>query len=250
MIKNQQQAIYEGYFLRCRPYLESSWLVDLFTSERGLFGAITTATRRQGRGGTQRTKPQYFQLHQLRVKIKPGLARLSEHSQQKLRGFLHGRSLYAALYINELLLRLLPQHDPHPKLYWAYNKALVKLMEDEDFEPMLRWFEHILLQELGAGITWGVEARTRVPIDRRASYYFLADEGFILAVEQHSPARQIAIAGAHILAVAAHDYRNQATRQVAKTIMRAALAPLLGNRPLNSRMLFSSHNDISKELRT
>lgn len=237
--------------MRCRPYLESSWLVDLFTPENGMIGAITTASRRQGQGGAKRSKPQYFQQHQLRLKMKHDLARLSEYEQQKLQGFLRGHSLYAALYMNELLLRLLPRHDPHPRLYMAYHKALGQLIEDTDFEPLLRRFEHILLRELGAGITWDVEARTRAPIEPEGHYYFSANEGFISAATQPSPtAQSVAMVGAHIIAVGTQNYQEPRIRRVAKLIMRAALAPLLGERPLNSRVLFSGRSYTQDEIRT
>ena len=240
MTRKQQAVTCEGYILRCRPYLESAWLVDLFTPECGLFSAMTAASRRQGRSrGAKRSKPQIFQKHLMRLKMKPGLSNLSEYVQQKLQGFLRGRSLYAALYINELLLRLLPYQDAHPRLYQAYQSTLVGLIESPDFEPILRIFERILLNEIGVGITWDTDARTGAPIHPKCRYYFLANEGFILATQTEiNTLGVLFISGTQIMAIAANDYQKEQTRGIAKHIMRTALAPHLGEKPLQSRHLF------------
>ena len=64
---------------------------------------------------------------------------------------LNGRALMSAWYMNELLLRLLPQEDSHSVLYDAYDAALLRLAQGASVPGALRRFEWILLNETGYG---------------------------------------------------------------------------------------------------
>jgi DNA repair protein RecO (recombination protein O) len=57
--------------------------------------------------------------------------------------------LYSGFYLNELLVRLLPEMDRHNGLYYAYEQSLNALQNKDDIEPLLRKFEFRLLTELG-----------------------------------------------------------------------------------------------------
>ncbi|MBL0720658.1 DNA repair protein RecO C-terminal domain-containing protein [Piscinibacter sp. Jin2] len=62
-----------------------------------------------------------------------------------------GQALLAGFYLNELLLKLLPRHDPHPRLFDAYALTVAALGErpTPPLAPLLRAFELLLLRELG-----------------------------------------------------------------------------------------------------
>src|SRR5262249_56721078 len=60
-----------------------------------------------------------------------------------------GSALLCAFYLNELLLKLLPREDPHPRLFEEYEAALTKLAAGAEQAPVLREFELRLLAELG-----------------------------------------------------------------------------------------------------
>ncbi len=55
-------------------------------------------------------------------------------------------------YMNELLFRLLPHEDPHPRLFDAYVMALQGLAAGQAAAGALRRFEWTLLQETGYGL--------------------------------------------------------------------------------------------------
>ena len=156
-------------------------------------------------------------------------------------GLLGGRALYAGFYANELLLRLLPEADPHPRLYRIYQFLLEELAVQTrsgggDVEPQLRRFELGLLGELGYGLcldrTAGGDA-----VEADAGYHFVAGLGLV-PVEAGGNSPGEPLRGRDLLAMAANDYRDVQVRRCAKRLLRAALAEQLGPRPLRSRELF------------
>lgn len=62
-----------------------------------------------------------------------------------------GQALLAGFYLNELLLKLLPRHDPHPRLFDAYALTVAALgaRPTPPLAPLLRAFELLLLRETG-----------------------------------------------------------------------------------------------------
>ena len=56
-----------------------------------------------------------------------------------------GSALLCGFYLNELLLKLLPREDPHPRLFATYEAALAELAAGGEQAPVLRRFELRLL---------------------------------------------------------------------------------------------------------
>lgn len=223
-----------GYVLHCRPLLESSLLVYLLTLEHGRICAVTHTVSRSSRKQNA-SNPQPFCILGLRLKMQSGLPRLSDYEQKLPRHCISGRSLYAGLYMNEMLMRCLPEREPHSGLLRTYSDALDKLGQASGMEPALRQFEQVLLEAMGHGITWTMDV-SRAAIEADACYIFSADSGFIKS--DASFAGQIA--GRDILAIADNRFESATTRRAAKRIMRAAFIPYLGDKPLYARALFSS----------
>src|SRR5690606_38607437 len=65
---------------------------------------------------------------------------------------LRGEQLYCGFYLNELLMRVLAEMDPHHQLFQTYQNGLQLLQSGADLEPLLRCFELDLLTELGYGV--------------------------------------------------------------------------------------------------
>ena len=64
---------------------------------------------------------------------------------------LTGAALFAGFHCNELLMKLLARHDPHPQLFDAYAQTLPALADRDDarVQAALRAFEFVLLKEVG-----------------------------------------------------------------------------------------------------
>jgi DNA repair protein RecO (recombination protein O) len=74
--------------------------------------------------------------------------------------WLHGDALFSGLYLNELLMRLLPAEAPHPALFEHYTLTLQALAAGRPLEPLLRSFEWRLLDELGLRFSLNMTSTT------------------------------------------------------------------------------------------
>ncbi|WP_269619373.1 DNA repair protein RecO [Zhongshania sp. BJYM1] len=224
------------FVLHLRPYRDSSALVDLFSLEHGRFTCVAKGLRGSGRSRQQwRAALQVFNLVSVCWQGKGELKSLLDaQHQQSYR--LMGRALYCGFYINELLERLLYRHDPHSDIFLNYTHCLSQLEIDQPLEPILRRFEFNLLESLGYGVNFGFCAHNNEPVQKDCYYRFDSSEGLFLTSETASG---LIFRGADLLQLMAEDYSGGALL-AAKKITRLALNPLLGDKPLRSRSLFSS----------
>jgi len=220
-----------AYVLHLRPYRESSALVELLTVHHGCISVVGRGMR-QRRG---RSIPVPFVRLRVGCSGRSALLSLTGFETER-RIDLEGRALFSGLYLNELVLRLIRHDDPHAEVFAGYEAALESLAAGADVEGGLRRFEKLLLKESGYELTLEFDAESGEPVEPLRSYRFVPDIG-VTAVEEPADERQI-FSGAVLRAIAADDYRDITVRRAAKRIMRRALDPHLGDRPLASRTLF------------
>tara|TARA_R110002072_G_scaffold4663_2_gene32360 strand:+ start:23195 stop:23950 length:756 start_codon:yes stop_codon:yes gene_type:complete len=222
-----------AYILHTRPYRDTSALIDLLTLDYGLVRAVGRGVR-----GSRRRMP--LQQHQPLLVSLSGKGELLTltHAEAAAPGFyLTGDRLFSAMYLNELLSRLLQHQESHPALYRLYQRSLLKLQQTYPLEPLLREFEWCLLQELGYGIDV-----TDVSAEKRYSY--LDGAGLVEAgtTEMDVMDGGLLLELAQCYASATETQMNAPLLSTAKRLMRLALKPLLGNKPLMSRRLFTARS--------
>ena len=228
-----------AYILHTRPYRDTSLLVDFFTPEYGRIGAVARGVR-QGKGNKRVLFNPFLGLL-VSLQGKTDLKLLTAIEAAGPACHLTGAQLYSGFYLNELLVRLLPEMDAHAQLYHRYQESLQRLRDNVDLEPLLRDFEFTLLQDLGYAIDFSADAHTGDEISSELHYWFDTQAGFYQAENPHpSTSRLPVFQGKDILAMAARNFAAQETRQAAKRLSRLMLQPLLGSRPLRSRELFAS----------
>jgi DNA repair protein RecO (recombination protein O) len=216
-----------AFVLHSRPYKESSALVDLFTPEGRLRGVLRNA---RGKAGSL-ARP--FLPVEIELRGKGELKTVARLEPNGIPNLLHGEVLFSGLYLNELLIRLLPAQDPHPGLFEHYGLTLQALAAGRPLQPLLRTFEWRLLDELGYGFALDRDVHDQ-PLLADAHYRLLPEAG-LEAVAQLQPGLFL---GRDLLALAEADWSQPSTLSTAKRLMRQALAPHLGGRPLVSRELF------------
>lgn len=144
-----------------------------------------------------------------------------------------GQSLFAGLYMNELLYYALRPRDPHELLYAAYVQSLHMLTQASHrlaIEAVLRRFEWVLLTSCGFHMSLTHDARSALPINEDEFYQFIVGEGFVLAEK--------GVGGAHILAMAADKLEDVTVLNVAKRVMRQAIHHALDGREIKARALY------------
>jgi DNA repair protein RecO (recombination protein O) len=225
-----------AFVLHTRPFRESSLLVDLLTQDFGRVAVVARGARAQHSRYRGFLRP--FVPIAASWSGRSELGSLNQVEQGGAPFLLEGRSLLAGMYLNELLVRLLHQHDPHSDLFNHYQFSLNALNQtlNSQIEPILRQFEKNLLVALGFGFSWTQTTDTLAPIISSQHYAFDPDLGF---TEKCSPSnQQPTYPGAHLMAIANNTFDSADVLRTAKQIMRTALQLRLGHRVIKSRELF------------
>lgn len=216
-----------GHVLRTSPYRDTSLLVEAWTYEYGRIGLVA----RGSRGARSRTRAllQPFQPLLLSWNEQGDLGALTAVEADGYAVSLGGEAIFSGWYLNELLMRLLQRHDPHPALYAEYVSALARL--PTTLEPALRIFEKHLLAELGYGL--------QLPDDiaAGAAYHYDVEHGPIAA--EHDAGG--AFSGASLIALRDEifdaDETSRRALSDARRLLRLNLKPLLGDRELQASRL-------------
>lgn len=218
-----------AFVLHSRPWRETSLIVDVLTRHHGRIGVIARGARRQASGLKTRLIP--FQPLSLSWFGKAQLRTLHAAEWQGGGLMLRGHALICGFYLNELLLRLLPDGDAHEGLFDLYAGTLTALNTQTDVEPVLRRFELDLLSELGYAQPLGHLAdATALAAERRYSYAF----GHGVTALQRD---DLGYRGKTLLDLAAGDLSDPITLAEGKILMRSLLAHYLGDKPLATRQL-------------
>nr|WP_241879051.1 DNA repair protein RecO C-terminal domain-containing protein [Psychrobacter sp. PraFG1]UNK05718.1 DNA repair protein RecO C-terminal domain-containing protein [Psychrobacter sp. PraFG1] len=92
---------------------------------------------------------------------------------------LMGQQQYAALYVNEITLKLLPVEDSVPIIYEQYSQTMRQLqgvLSRDDLKMVLRAYEQVLFNELGFAIDLDQDC-DQYPIEAEPLYRFAPDRG-------------------------------------------------------------------------
>jgi len=223
----------QGFLLHRRPYRETSYLVDLFTQERGKISAVAKGVR--GSKSDKKSLLQAFQPLLLNLSGKHELKNLNQLESSGAMLNLAGKRMFSAMYINEVMNRVLAPEIPQADLFLHYQQSLVCLAQGAEIEPTLREFEFALLDDLGYGVDLMHEYQQGGAVEPQAYYAFIIEHGL-----QHCPGPQTSanyFSGETLLKVSRSDW-DTSSLQCAKYLSRLMLSPLLGGKPLKSRELF------------
>jgi len=231
-----------AFCLHSRPYRENSMIVQFFSEQAGRFSAVVKGVK-----GSSRKSATILPLLQPFIPVVISLAGKSELktlTDIDLNGNayrLQGQSLFAGLYVNELLVRLLSEHIEYPEIYRDYQFVLQSLLQAENLERPLRQFEMRLLANLGYGVPFvevDVTGGYLGLLQVSEFYEFVQESGFVRSPPLSPEKNRLIFSGEHLLKIACDDYSGVETALQAKKLMRIVMPNLLGNKPLNSKMLF------------
>ena len=230
---SRQRPLQSSFVLHTRKYRDTSLLVEIFSRDEGRYTLVARGARSR--------KPRYhLQLFAPVLVSTYGRGELKTARDIEANGsgyLLAGRNLMIALYVNELLYRLVGKYEPLPEVFDRYKK-LINLLQAKEFPiAMLREFELSLLSDLGYGISFDVEAGTGDPIRQDCRYRFVVEDGFHYLAEGAAVDR--AVEGKYLLAIAEGNIDAKADG-IAKWVIRQSVDQLLNGSPLHSRKLFAS----------
>ncbi|WP_346798708.1 DNA repair protein RecO [Halomonas sp. Bachu 37] len=218
-----------AFLLHRRAYRETSALVDLLTLNEGRISAVARGVQRPGSRARSRLQP-FTPLH-VTWQGKGELKRLVVMESHGSTALLVGEALLCGLYANELATRLLPNALRVADVFAFYGALLDALPTPVGRAPALRNYEFALLEALDASPRFCTPQGEALDPQRR--YRFEpASRGFVEAPR--------GIEGRTLRLIDNGDWRAPGLAGPLKVVLRAALTPLLGARPLRSRELMTA----------
>lgn len=227
-----------AFVLHTRSYRDTSLIIVFFTFHHGIIHAVA----RGARGNRSRLKGLLQPFIPLLISWS-GYSELvtlrdaetcSHHSYNML-----SENYLTGLYLNELLVRVLQRHDPHPALYQAYQLALQEMSSEKHEQVILRLFEKKLLHELGYALPLSQDCASGQAIISKRFYQFDPAQGFSILPESYAHHDAINVfSGEMIVALHHENFQDKQLWRDMKRLMRIALAPLIGTKQLKSRELF------------
>ena len=165
------------FLLHQRSYGETSVIAEVFTLKNGKMSIIAR--------GAKKPKSKFFGYLAPFTKLKitysgrselKTLTNIDRDFSTSSNSF--SKTSYSLLYINELLIRLLPKDAEQEDLFLLYEAFLNKVTSGSNLELTLRHFELDLLDMLGYGLDFENDIDKHEEIEPTKKYSFIPERGF------------------------------------------------------------------------
>tara|TARA_B100000945_G_scaffold138432_1_gene110640 strand:+ start:535 stop:1230 length:696 start_codon:yes stop_codon:yes gene_type:complete len=219
------------FLLHQRSYGETSIIADVFTQKSGKISFIAK--------GAKKPKSKFFGYLVPFQKLKITYSGRSElktltsiDRDLASNSNTFSKVSYSLLYINELLMKLLPKNAKHEELFVLYDEFLKKINKNNNLEISLRHFELDLLDMLGYGFDYDSEIDSNEPIEAELSYVFVSERGF-------RKSNSSSFKGKDILSIKKRKLEDVPLKYL-KEITTKAIGICLEGKDLASRKIFKS----------
>ena len=219
------------FLLHQRSYGETSIIADVFTQKSGKISFIAK--------GAKKPKSKFFGYLVPFQKLKITFSGRSElktltsiDRDLASNSNTFSKVSYSLLYINELLMKLLPKDAKHEELFVLYDEFLKKINKNNNLEISLRHFELDLLDMLGYGFDYDSEIDSNEPIKAELSYVFVSERGF-------RKSNSSSFKGKDILSIKKRKLEAVPLKYL-KEITTKAIGICLEGKDLTSRKIFKS----------
>ncbi len=219
------------FLLHQRSYGETSIIADVFTQKSGKISFIAK--------GAKKPKSKFFGYLVPFQKLKITYSGRSElktltsiDRDLASNSNTFSKVSYSLLYINELLMKLLPKDAKHEELFVLYDEFLKKINRNNNLEISLRHFELDLLDMLGYGFDYDSEIDSNEPIEAELSYVFVSERGF-------RKSNSSSFKGKDILSIKKRKLEDVPLKYL-KEITTKAIGICLEGKDLASRKIFKS----------
>lgn len=226
-----------AFVLHRRDFRNSSLIVEAFTPEFGRIGLVARGVR-----SPRSEKNSLLQSFRPLLISWTGKGELLTLTNVEADGFVSpitGAAYASCFYLNELLMRLLQRDDAHEEVFALYRQALFDIrLAPLATERILRLFEKHLLQELGYGLMLECEADSGQGIDATCDYHYQPERGPVPLAPGQVVSGTV-ISGQSLLSLARNELTDAGSLRDSKRLMRVILREYLGDKPLQSRMLYN-----------
>ena len=233
MKEKSRQDAQPAFVLHSYPFRETSLIVEAFARDHGRIGLVARGARRPKSA-----------LRGILLPFQPLLLSWAGRGElltlmraEWLGGYvpLKGQALICGFYLNELMLRLLPRHDPHDGLFSIYESTLTALATGDDQPTVLRKFEIGLLRELGYAVVLDREVERGAPVACECNYVYIVERGPVGA--SGSRGNGVELSGQTLIDMQSGNFTSAVTQQQSKKLMRTLINYYLGDQVLHTRQL-------------
>jgi DNA repair protein RecO (recombination protein O) len=231
-VSARRVSLEPAFLLHHYPWRDTSRIFELLTRSHGRVSVFARASRKAASGAGTALQPFGELLVSWSGRGEAGQLTGAERVRPAVA--LTGDRLMSGFYANELLMKLLERHDPHPRLYDAYGELIARLVDGaSDAQRALRLFEKRLLEELGWGLNLEHECLSGMPLEPARAYRYRVDGGPepIDGVAEGS----LIFSGGSLLSLAREALDDPQSLADARRLLRAALDQCLDGRPLRTR---------------
>lgn len=217
------------FLLHYRPHGETSLIADVFTRKNGKMSMVAKGAKKPRSKFfgylTPFTKLRVAYTGRSELKTLTNIDRDFSQSTNSL-----SKTSYSLLYINELLIRLLPKDAVHEDLFILYENFLSKIHSGESIELTLRAFELDMLEMLGYGLDFENEIDRNQSIDIDKNYSFIPERGF-------RESKNSGFSGKDIINIRMRKL-SEVSKKHLKHLTQEAIHFCLDGRNLSSREIF------------
>lgn len=220
-----------AFLLHTRAYRETSVLLEMLTRSYGRVGLIYKGAKRSHKRAAQL---QSFCRLCLSWSGRGDLYTLTGLEVSGASGLATPKLKICGLYLNELIMNLVPRNNPGEELYHLYESTLAELSPSADIEPLLRQFELYLLQLSGFGPQLDHEAASDQMISPESNYYYDNERGPVLSPSNDARARSV-VSGRTLLALKTSQAPDATSARESKRLLRDIIDYQLRGKSLISR---------------
>jgi len=224
-----------AFVLHARDWRETSLLVEAFSRDHGRMGLVARGVR----GARTRTPRSLLQPLTPLLLSWTGSGELATLTAAEAAGIpmnAEGEHLLCVLYANELVMRLLTRHDPHPALFDDYAQTLARLAQAQPAAWTLRRFERDLLWHLGYGLELASEAESGRAVRPDVEYAWHPQSG---AVPWRDGDSGVRVSGRALIALAGDTMPGNADLAALRRMLRAVIAAHLDGGSIRAWSLFA-----------
>ena len=218
------------FLLHARSFGDTSIIADVFTES---FGKLSIMAK-----GAKNPRSKFFghliPFSALRIIVtgKSEMKTLTQIDSNLISHSVKGpHDLYTYLYVNELMMRLLPKGLPNQELYDLYQKFVELARADSISELDLRVFELDLLYVLGYGINFDTDTKENSEFIDSIIYSYIPEKGIHKAGD---------VNGYSAMEISAIKNRTLEgiDKLKLKSLLQVAISACLDGRELSSREYF------------
>lgn len=239
-VQQRKSPPQRAFVLHSYPYKESSLIVDVLSIENGRMAMVAKGAKRPGsslRGALLSLQPIEI-VFSGRGEVKT----LTQATWLPGQPWLTGKALMCGLYLNELLMKLLPREDSHPLLFESYAATLMTLAASDEHSAILREFETQLLAELGYGLQLERDVRTGLLLQPHTLYRYDPLAGAM----EHGGG--VMVSGRVLLALKRGVFDDHGLAAEARNFVRSIIQFHLERRSLKSSNVMHDLHTLSEKL--